>query len=29
MRLVDGGRLFWPEEHPDLLAEEARTLWSI
>ena len=29
IRLVDGGRLFWPEEHPDLLAEEARTLWSI
>jgi len=29
MRLVDGGRLFWPEEHPDLLTEEARTLWSI
>jgi haloalkane dehalogenase len=28
VRLVDGGRLFWPEEHPDLLAEEARTLWS-
>jgi pimeloyl-ACP methyl ester carboxylesterase len=29
VRLVDGGRLFWPEEHPDLLAAEARTLWSI
>jgi len=28
-RLVDGGRLFWPEEHPDILAQEARTLWSI
>lgn len=28
VRLVDGGRLFWPEEHPDLLAAEARTLWS-
>lgn len=28
IRLVDGGRLFWPEEHPDLLAQEARTLWS-
>lgn len=27
-RLVDGGRLFWPEEQPDLLAEEARALWS-
>ena len=29
VRLVDRGRLFWPEEHPDLLAAEARTLWSI
>lgn len=29
VRLVDGGRLFWPEEYPDLLAAEARTLWSI
>jgi len=28
VRLVEAGRLFWPEEHPDLLSEEARTLWS-
>ena len=28
LRKVDGGRLFWPEEHPDILAEEARALWS-
>lgn len=29
VRLVDGGKLFWPEEKPDLLAEEARTLWNV
>lgn len=29
VRLVDGGRLFWVEEQPDLLAEEARALWGI
>jgi haloalkane dehalogenase len=28
VRLVEGGRLFWPEEHPDIIAEEARTLWA-
>ena len=28
IRLVEGGRLFWPEERPDVLAEEARLLWS-
>ena len=28
VRLVEGGRLFWPEEQPDVLAEEARLLWS-
>ena len=27
VRLVEGGRLFWPEEHPDILIEEARSLW--
>jgi pimeloyl-ACP methyl ester carboxylesterase len=29
VRLVEGGRLFWPEERPDLLAEEARALWGV
>lgn len=29
VRLVDGGRLFWPEEHPDIVAEEARRLWTV
>lgn len=29
VRLVEGGKLFWPEELPDLLAEEARTLWGV
>jgi pimeloyl-ACP methyl ester carboxylesterase len=29
VRLVEGGRLFWPEELPDLLAEEARALWGV
>lgn len=29
MRLVEGGKLFWPEELPDLLAEEARALWGV
>ena len=28
VRLVEGGRLFWTEEMPDLLAEEARALWK-
>ena len=28
IRLVEGGKLFWQEELPDLLAEEARTLWG-
>jgi pimeloyl-ACP methyl ester carboxylesterase len=28
VRLVEGGRLFWPEERPDLVAEEARALWD-
>lgn len=28
IRLVEGGRLFWPEEEPDLLTEEARALWA-
>jgi pimeloyl-ACP methyl ester carboxylesterase len=29
VRLVDGGKLFWPEERPELIAEEARALWDI
>jgi pimeloyl-ACP methyl ester carboxylesterase len=29
VRLVDGGKLFWPEEMPDLIAEEARALWDV
>jgi haloalkane dehalogenase len=28
VRLVEGGKLFWPEEMPDLIAEEAHTLWG-
>lgn len=28
VRLVEGGRLFWPEEKPDLIAKEARALWD-
>jgi haloalkane dehalogenase len=27
--LVDGGKLFWPEEMPDVVAEEARALWGV
>ncbi|TCS16813.1 pimeloyl-ACP methyl ester carboxylesterase [Caulobacter sp. BK020] len=29
IRLVEGGKLFWPEERPDILASEARTLWGV
>jgi hypothetical protein len=28
MRSVAGAKLFWPEEFPDLLALEARSLWG-
>lgn len=28
VRLVNGGKLFWPEEMPDVVAEEARALWA-
>lgn len=28
VRLIEGGKLFWSEEMPDLLAEEARMLWG-
>lgn len=27
--LVEGGRLFWPEERPDILAREAQGLWGV
>lgn len=29
IRLVEGGKLFWPEERPEVVAEEARTLWGV
>ncbi|NUO75477.1 MAG: alpha/beta hydrolase [Lysobacter sp.] len=29
VRLVDGGKLFWPEERPDVIAEEAKSLWGV
>jgi pimeloyl-ACP methyl ester carboxylesterase len=29
VRLVEGAKLFFPEEYPDLIAEEARGLWGI
>ena len=28
IRLVEGGKLFWPEEMPEVVAEEARALWG-
>jgi haloalkane dehalogenase len=28
VRLVEGAKLFWPEERPEVVAEEARLLWS-
>jgi haloalkane dehalogenase len=28
VRYLDGARLFWPEEFPDVIAEEARALWK-
>jgi pimeloyl-ACP methyl ester carboxylesterase len=28
VRRLEGAKLFWPEEFPDVIAEEARTLWS-
>jgi haloalkane dehalogenase len=28
VRLLEGSKLFWPEERPDVLAEEARRLWG-
>jgi haloalkane dehalogenase len=29
VRRVEGAKLFWPEEFPDLIAEEARNLWGV
>lgn len=29
IRFVEGARLFFPEEYPDLIAEEARRLWQV
>ena len=29
IRLVEGGKLFWPEELPEVVAEEARALWGV
>lgn len=29
VRLLEGYKLFWPEERPDVIAEEARKLWGI
>ena len=29
VRPVDGAKLFFPEEMPDVIAEEARRLWGV
>ncbi len=29
VRRLDGSKLFWPEERPDIVAEEARRLWKL
>lgn len=29
VRRLEGSKLFWPEERPDVVAEEARRLWGI
>jgi hypothetical protein len=29
VRRIEGARLFWPEEFPDIIAEEARRLWGV
>jgi hypothetical protein len=29
VRAVEGAKLFFPEEMPDLIAEEARKLWGV
>jgi len=29
VRRLAGSKLFWPEERPDVVAEEARRLWGV
>ncbi|RNF82628.1 alpha/beta fold hydrolase [Montanilutibacter psychrotolerans] len=29
VRRLEGSKLFWPEERPDVVAEEARALWGV
>lgn len=29
VRHIEGAKLFWPEEFPDVIAEEARALWDV
>jgi hypothetical protein len=29
VRRIEGAKLFFPEEMPDIIAEEALTLWSV
>jgi pimeloyl-ACP methyl ester carboxylesterase len=29
VRRIDEAKLFWPEEYPDIIAEEARRLWRV
>lgn len=29
VRRLEGSKLFWPEERPDVIAEEARRLWGV
>jgi haloalkane dehalogenase len=29
VRRLEGARLFWPEEFPDVIAEEARKVWNV
>lgn len=29
VRRLEGSKLFWPEERPDVIAEEARQLWGV
>jgi haloalkane dehalogenase len=29
VRRLEGAKLFWPEEHPDIVAEEAISLWKV
>jgi len=29
VRRIEGAKLFFPEEFPDVIAEEARKLWGV